>query len=136
MKIKSLASFVLLTLLLSLSAYAQPVWALPNSPFTTFDPSFTQEVYGVNTSFLGGIAFAPNGDVLVDHCGFSGSSLEKFIKASTFVIHGTTIHTDTGVPSNAGCGVTNHPDGFVYSNTGSGVVKLDPNTGTEASIAG
>ena len=103
--------------------------------FTTLDAGFTQEIFGVIPTFAGGVAFAPDGDVWVDNCSGSGSSLHRMDLQSTTVVNTTTIHPTTTVPSNAGCGLTNHPDGFLYTNTGFGVVRLNADTGVQDGVA-
>lgn len=104
------------------------------TPFTFLQPGFTQEVYGVASHFMGGVAFAPDGDVWVNFCSFDGSPLTRFDRQTTVVVSGTTIHPESPgspFPSNAGCGMTNHPDGTLYTNTSSGVINLDANTGAQ-----
>lgn len=108
---------------IAITITAQTALAAGNS-FTFLQAGFTQAVYGVDTNFFGGVAFASNGDPLVDYCFFSGSNLDRFAVGSTFVAHGTTLHSLTVEPSNAGCGLTNHPNGTLYSNTGGGVINL------------
>jgi len=108
--------------------------AVPRSaaaaPYTFITPPFTAEVYAAHSGFTGGVAFAPDGDVWVNYCAFSGSNLDRFDAQTTTVVNTTTIHPSTGVVgSGAGCGMTNHPDGAIYTNTGAGVVRLDANTG-------
>lgn len=101
-------------------------------PFTFLQPGFQQEVFGVLPHFEGGIAFAPDGDVWVNYCQFSGSPLSRFDLQSTTTINATTVHPQapgSPFPSGAGCGLTNHPDGTLYSNTSGGVVNIDANTG-------
>lgn len=102
-------------------------------PFPTLQPPFTQALYGSASGFFGGVAFASNGDVFVDACQFSNSSLTRFDSHSTLPAqHGTTtLHPSTVVPSAAGCGLTNHPNGSLYSNTSNGVVRLDGTTGAQ-----
>jgi len=113
--------------------------ALPNSPFTTFDTrneGFTQAVYGVGGGFFGGVAFAPNGDPLVNEaCDFGDDTMIRFDHLTTYVSHGTTLHNGTAGIKTAGCGMTSSPDGNIYVNTGSGVRKFTP-AGVELSIAG
>lgn len=101
--------------------------------FTTLQPGFTQDLFGTSPEFFGGVAFAPDGDPLVDGCSFSGSGLRRFDRQSVLMPDptGSELHPSTLQPSNAGCGLTNHPDGSLYSNTGSGVVNLDANTGAQ-----
>jgi hypothetical protein len=120
--------------------------------FTYLQPGFTQTLFGTaprvpaplpgfGVGFFGGVAFASNGDVLVDYCRFSGSPLVRFVfDATEDDGHGGLVHPQAaGSPftSYAGCGLTNHPNGMLYSNTYnwantgmfSGVQKLDINTG-------
>jgi hypothetical protein len=79
---------------------------------------------------MGGVAFAPDGDPLVDNCVGSGSPLRRFDRQGVApVVNGTNLHPVTTLPSNAGCGLTNHPNGALYTNTVEGVVKLDADTG-------
>jgi len=103
--------------------------------FTFLQSGFTQTLFGNAPVFFGGGAFAPNGDVWVDYCFFSGSPLTRFVFGTTTPDgHGGVEHPQAaGSPfaSNAGCGLTNHPDGTLYSNTGLGVVNLDQNTGAQ-----
>src|SRR5712691_9725696 len=98
------------------------------APFTFLQPGFTQEVFGTSPGFMGGVAFAPDGDVWVDGCFGIGSALRRFDLQTTTVVNSTTVHPEVSgspFPSNAGCGLTNHPDGTLYSNTILGVVNLD-----------
>ena len=98
--------------------------------FTFLEAGFTQEITGVTSHFMGGVAFAPDGDPWVNDCTFSGSELHRFdIQGIAPEIFGTKLHPESVVPSNAGCGMTNHPDGFIYSNTGLGVVQINADTG-------
>jgi hypothetical protein len=124
-----------LTAVVALAVMTKSVLAAGQS-FLFLQPGFMQELYGVSSSFLGGVAFAPDGDPWVDECGFSGSPLHRY-DSQTFSppVNGTsTLHPESVVPSNAGCGLTNHPNGTLYTNQGGGVVQLDANTG--ASLAG
>lgn len=98
--------------------------------YTFLQPGFTQDVFGTGSFFMGGVAFAPDGDPLVDQCAGSGSPLHRFDAQGVGpVVHGTNLHPETTQPSNAGCGLTNHPDGTLYTNTSGGVVNLDASTG-------
>src|SRR5215212_8184936 len=84
--------------------------------FTVLEPGFTQEIIGVTSHFMGGVAFAPDGDPWVNDC-TSGSELHRFdLQGVAPEVFGTKLHPESIVPSNAGCGMTNHPDGFIYSN--------------------
>ncbi len=101
------------------------------APFTFLQAPFTQEVFGVAPTFIGGLAFAPDGDVWADECLFGGSPLFRFDLQTTIIVNSTTIHPlVAGSPfaSAAGCGLTNHPDGTLYSNTSAGVTNLDADT--------
>jgi hypothetical protein len=98
--------------------------------FTFLEAGFTQEITGVTPHFMGGVAFAPDGDPWVNDCAFAGSELHRFdIQGIAPEVFGTKLHPESVVPSNAGCGMTNHPDGFIYSNTGLGLVQINADTG-------
>ena len=114
--------------------------AAAGAPFVCLAPGFTQELYATAPGFFGGIAFAPDADVLVSFCDnryFPGgpTSLRRFDAQTTGSLNGSPVHPQ--VPSSpfvslAGCGLVNGPGGSVYSNTpntGGGVVRLDSNTG-------
>ncbi|HXM95704.1 MAG TPA: hypothetical protein VOA64_15875 [Candidatus Dormibacteraeota bacterium] len=89
------------------------------SQFTTPpSPPFTQATFGTSTSFLGGVAFAPNGDVWADNCAFSGGTMFRF------PLQGHPVAVNSGTPGLTGCGLTNHPNGKLYSNTDLGVAEL------------
>lgn len=105
--------------------------------FTFLAAGFTQELYGVDSGFMGGVAFASNGDPLVDDCSGGGGSLRRYDHATLLPpVHGTsTLHPQSRIPSAAGCGMTNHPNGAIYTNTFSGVVKLDATTGAQLGVA-
>lgn len=105
-------------------------------PFTFLAPEFTQELYATSPDFMGGIAFAADGDVLVDTCLFDGSPLRRFDAQTTESVHGSSVHPLIAtLASNAGCGLTNHPNETLYSNTAVGVTNLDPETGEELLIS-
>ena len=98
--------------------------------FTFLETGFTHEIIGVTSHFMGGVAFAPDGDPWVNDC-TSGSELHRFdLQGVAPEVFGTKLHPESIVPSNAGCGMTNHPDGFIYSNTLLGVVQIDAATGS------
>lgn len=100
--------------------------------WTTLTSGFTQDVYGVDPGFMGGVAFAPDGDPWVTPCASNGGSLRRFDTATTTgPVHGTTLHPVTAVASNVGCGLTNHPNGALYTNTSGGVIRLDANSGAQ-----
>src|SRR5262249_48349328 len=126
-RIVKVSMFVLSISLLCLGLRLEGLglWLEAQNSFSFLQSGFTQTLYGNAPTFFGGGAFAPNGDVWVDHCGFFGSSLTRFVAATTASDgHGGLEHPEAaGSPfaSNAGCGLTNHPDGTLYSNTGLGV---------------
>jgi hypothetical protein len=95
--------------------------------FTTVPPGFTQAIFGTSTSSLGGVAFAPNGDVWADNCAFDSGTMFRF------PLQGHPVAVNSGTSGLAGCGLTNHPNGNLYSNTDLGVVELsDPMTNATA----
>lgn len=107
--------------------------------FAALQTPFTQELFGVSPNsglqdpdfgILGGVAFAPDGDVWSSECLFYGTTLHRFHVQSPYGANGTTtLHVEELVPTQGGCGLTNHPDGFLYSNSMDGVWKLDAATG-------
>jgi len=100
--------------------------------FTQLDSGFTAEVVGTYQGFLGGVAFAPDGDILSNNCGWSGSPLHRWdVQGGTTNVSSSNIYSSTSIPSNAGCGMVTHSNGGIYSNTNAGVVKLDPLTGAQ-----
>jgi len=114
-----------------------PMTAEPQLPFSFLAPGFAQELFATAPTFLGGMAFANDGDLLVNSCYFSGSPLHRFDTQTTEAVHGSSIHPLIAtIPSNAGCGLSNHPNGTLYSNTALGVTNLDPETGQELFAAG
>src|SRR5712691_6552841 len=98
------------------------------------DPKPSPSLQRRSCGILGGVAFAPNGDVWSSECVFYGTRLHRFARQSTYAAHGTTLHAETIVDLTevlggaAGCGLVNHPDGFMYSNSSLGW-KLDAATG-------
>ena len=112
-----------------LCALAIPAIASAGQSFTFLQPGFTQAIYGVSSSFMGGVAFAPDADPWVDQCAVDGSPLTRFDGSSTYVVNGTTLHPGTVFSSSAGCGLANGVNGNVYTNTFAGVRELDPDTG-------
>ena len=115
-------------------AGAPPTVLAAGQSFTFLQAGFTQSLFGTNPTSTEdtGVAFAPNGDVwVVPACATSTNPLDRFSLSSTFTSHGSTLHTFTTVPSNAGCGLTNNADGTMYTNTGAGVVNLDANSGAQ-----
>lgn len=105
---------------------------ITTGPFTFLQPGFTQEVFATSPDVMGGVAFAPDGDVLVDLCLFSGSGLRRFDAQSRTMVNGSRLRPlVASLDSNAGCGLTNHPNGTLYSNITDGVAHLDLETGVE-----
>jgi hypothetical protein len=102
------------------------------SSFLFLQPGFTQDIFGVSQHFMGGVAFAPDGDPWVDDCQGSGSHLHRYDAQSTPApVNGTSLHTESIHSSNAGCGLTGHSNGSLYSNLNSGVVRLNASTGAQ-----
>jgi hypothetical protein len=108
-----------------------PVLATGSEGFTSLESGFTQTLFGTNDQFLGGFAFAPNGDVWADYCGFSNGVLDRYSLTSTTLKNGSTLHSHSPSASNAGCGLTNNPDGTLYANTSDGVANLDANSAAQ-----
>ena len=130
------ATLIAVSAVLAAGFQATAARAAPGQPFPELQSPFTQALYGTAPGMLGGIAFAPNGDVWADTCEFNGGQLHRFARNGTEFQHGTVIHTRTTVDSNAGCGLTNHPDGRLYSNTYQGLARLDAATGAPIDTVG
>jgi hypothetical protein len=92
--------------------------SVSSAQFATLQSGFTQSIFGTSTSDLGGVAFAPNGDVWAAQCFFHGGALYRF------PLQGHPVAVNTGTPGLTGCGLTNHPNGKLYSNTDLGVAEL------------
>ena len=98
-------------------------------PFTQPETGYSQHLFGtVSTSagVLGGVAFAPNGDVWVRDCNAT-KDLFRFELAKTVTTNGTEVHPQApGSPVSTpfACGMTNGAGEVIYLNTGAGVVKL------------
>src|SRR3989442_14494322 len=66
--------------------------------FLFLQPGFTQDIFGVSQTFMGGVAFAPDGDPWVDQC-TNGSPLHRYDAQSwpppvhTFPTPATSLHT-------------------------------------------
>ncbi|MGH1491604.1 MAG: Ig-like domain-containing protein [Acidimicrobiales bacterium] len=98
--------------------------------FTFLEAGFTQDLIGVDPGFMGGVAFAADGDPLVSPCTRGGGSLRRFdLGATPIPVNGSELAPVSSVASSAGCGLTSHPNGDIYSNTSSGVVRINPETG-------
>jgi len=104
------------------------VHAAGQEGFTFLQTGFTQDLFAVHAGFIGGVAFGPN-SVITNPCGFSGGALYTYDRTSTYSLNGSTLHTETDHPSNAGCGLANNPNGSLYTNTSLGVLQIDPSTG-------
>lgn len=112
--------------------------------FTSLAPGYTQELIAtvdVGTfpqnptiaRVLGGVAFAPDGDVWAADCLFQDTRLHRFdMQTVRPPLHGTSsLRQETlTVATQGGCGLTNHPDGALYSNSVQGLWRLDAETGT------
>lgn len=101
--------------------------------YTMLESGFKAEVVATHSGFLGGVAFAPDGDILSDHCSSDGSPLGRWdVQGGTSTVNGSTIFTSfSHLGSSAGCGLTTHSNGGVYTNTSSGARRLDPATGAQ-----
>ena len=125
---------MLVTLAAAIAMLAAPAVASAGQSFLFLQAGFTQSIFGVSPSFMGGVAFAPNADPWVDMCNGDGGAMTRFDGSTTAVVNGTTIHPGSVSSSSAGCGLTNGLNGDLYTNTSSGVRELNPNTG--AAIGG
>jgi hypothetical protein len=92
--------------------------SVSSAQFASVPEGFTQSIFGYSTASLGGVAFAPNGDVWSDSCAFHGGTLLRF------PLQGHPATVTTGTPNLTGCGLTNHPDGKLYTNTDQGIVAI------------
>jgi hypothetical protein len=108
---------------------ATPAVANAGQSFTFLQSGFTQSIFGVSSTTMGGVAFAPNNDPWVDECFNDGGPLTRFDGSTTIIVNGTSIHPGSVSGSSAGCGLTNGLDGNLYTNTSAGVRRLDPSTG-------
>lgn len=120
----------------------------PGRSFTALDPSFTQELFGVTAvpvtvdgadGFLGGVAFAPDGDVWAAEC--EASHYHRYDREAPVPDgHGGTVHAESLVdlstyePAPLGCGVVNVPGGYLgidamFANTLSGLWPMESATG-------
>src|SRR5947207_11467313 len=71
--------------------------------FVFLQAGFTQDVFGVSQHFMGGVAFAPDGDPWVDDCSGGGGHLHRYDAQSTPPpVHSTFLHTETIHNSDAG----------------------------------
>jgi hypothetical protein len=127
--------------LMALLATAPPGAQAPQPPagqsFLALTSGFTQELIGVASGppLLGDVAVLPSGQVIASECVNNTARLHRYSPASTYQANGTTLWSETVVPSAGGCGAVLHPDGFLYSNiddspaSTKGIVKIDPITG-------
>ncbi len=134
---------IIIALVLALVASVRPTKVVTadhgtgsGKSFTFLQAGFSQEIVGVAPIFMGGVAFAPDGDPLVSECGFFGTPLIRFdLQGIAPEVNGTKLHPFSTLSNNAGCGLTNNPDGNVYTNTSAGVIRLDANTGAQIDLA-
>ena len=132
-----MTSFQKLRLAASAVAAAVACGAGQAAAFTFIQPGYTAEVVALNSGFLGGVAFAADGDILANNCAFGGSPLIRWdVQGGTTVMGGSTVFSGrTAQPSNAGCGMTTHSNGSIYTNTSGGVVRLT-DTGVQLEVGG
>lgn len=121
----------------------------PAQAFVYLHPAFTQELIVTEqlgpypgtehdteplATVLGGIAFAPDGDVWAANCVDGPSVIHRFdIGGTRATTHGTaTLRPKLySVPSDGGCGLVNHPvGGAMYMNSSQGVRRLSAVDGT------
>ena len=108
----------------------------PGQSFAFLHPSYTQQLYGASANLtdpmfgiLGGVAFAPDGDVWSTECVFNQTRLHRFDSQTTITINETAVHPEIVVQTQGGCGVVNHPDQSLYSNSSEGIWQLNAETG-------
>jgi len=120
----------------------------PGHSFASLTSPYTQELYGVTASpvvidgadgFVGGVAFAPDGDVWGAEC--LGSQYHRFDRQGKMPDgHGGTVRQESVVdvttyaPAPVGCGLVNHPEPYqgintVWANTLTGLWPLEADTG-------
>lgn len=110
-------------------------------PFTVLNPGYTQELFGaanVPNGIIGGMAFAPDGDVWAKICDQTNTPL-RFDLGRSVTVNGTSVHplaTVAPVAPASGCGISNHSDGRLYTNTPAGLQQLDANTGAVLTTVG
>jgi hypothetical protein len=99
----------------------------PGQSFTFLQAPFTQELFGTHADFADGVAFAPDGDVLIAF-GRLARYDRQGVEPNT---HGDGLHPITQLQDGGfNLGITNHPDGHLYANTGGGITRHDVETGT------
>ena len=98
----------------------------PGQSFTFLQAPFTQELFGTHADFADGVAFAPDGDVLI-----AFGRLARYDRQSVEPnTHGDGLHPVTQLQDGGfNLGIANHPDGHLYANTGSGITRHDVETG-------
>jgi hypothetical protein len=109
----------------------------PGRTFARIPSPFVQELYGQTAApaNLGGVAFAPDGDVWAAECRPAGTRLHRYDSVEVFSLaNGTILHEETTVDLGAagGCALVNHPDGYIYSASSNGIWRLDASTGVPA----
>lgn len=109
----------------------------PGRTFVRIPSPFVQELYGQTAAAanLGGVAFAPDGDVWAAECRPAGTRLHRYDSVEVFSLaNGTLLHEETTVDlgTAGGCGLVNHPDGSIYSASPNGIWRLDASTGLPA----
>ena len=98
--------------------------------FLTLADGFSQDLVGVDPGFMGGVAFAADGDPLVSPCVFSGGNIRRFdLDAAPIATNGSELAPVSTRASQTGCGMATHPNGSLYSNTSNGAIRIDPETG-------
>ena len=110
---------------------ATPASAGANDPFTTLASGLTQSLYATGLPFVGGVAFASNGDPLeVD------GSVYRMDSSTTTTVHGSAVHPVTVTAASLSLGVVNGANGALYANTVFGVEEIDASGNVLAGPAG
>ena len=99
--------------------------------FGTIASGYTATVVATSPDFLGGIAFAPNGNLVGDTCSGGGGALLSWSTTSTSVVNGTTLFNSLGSSGNGlGCSLisgTKSGTPTLFTNTFGGINQVDNN---------
>lgn len=111
---RSIAFLALLALSLAVSPTQGNHGRGAGQSFLVLEPGFTQEIVGLANTFVGGVAFAPDGDPWINDC--LGRLTRFDLQGVAPEIHGTKLHpaiTADSTVEGFACGMANHPDGFI-----------------------
>lgn len=142
------AAPALIALQVSLLIVRVDAQGLAARAFSYLDPAFTQELIATEqlgpypgtendteplATVLGGIAFAPDGDVWAANCVDGPNQIHRFdMNGTRPMIHQTATlrPKQMSVATAGGCGLTNHPVGqAMYMNSSQGVRRLSADSG-------